>query len=190
MLRNNYIAKFATMKGVGPHQTLKGYRKAEVIYDMTYYFCEKYLKRGDRTIDQMVQAARSGKQNIIEGMAVSETSKETMLKLIYVAKASLQELLADYEDYLRVRKLRIWEPNSIEVVAMRKLGLEHNDSNYFLELATSRSDEVVANMVIVLIHQADVLIQRYYNWQYNKFINEGGFREKLTKERLAARKKA
>ena len=178
------------MKGIGPHSTLKGYRKAEVIYDMTYYFCQKYLNRGDRTIDQMVQAARSGKQNIIEGMAVGETSKETMLKLLNVARASLQELLADYEDYLRVRKLRIWESDSVEVKAMRQLGLEHDDSKYFLELATSRNDEVVANMVVVLIHQADVLIQRYYDWQYSKFIKEGGFREKLTKERLAERNKA
>ena len=150
---------------------------------MTYHFCEKYLKRGDRTIDQMVQAARSGKQNIVEGMAVGETSKETMLKLLNVARASLQELLADYEDYLRVRKLRIWESDSVEVKAMRQLGLEHDDSKYFLELATSRNDEVVANMIIVLI-------QRYYDWQYNKFIKEGGFREKLTKERLAERNKA
>ena len=182
------FAKFVIMKGIGPHSTLKGYRKAEVIYDMTYYFCRKYLKCGDRTIDQMVQAARSGKQNIIEGMAVGETSKETMLKLLYVAKGSLQELLADYEDYLRVRNLRIWESDSVEVEAMRKLGLKYDDSKHFLELAETRSDEVVANMIIVLIHQADVLIRRYYSWQYNKFLNEGGYREKLTKERLAHRK--
>ena len=182
------FAKFVIMKGIGPHSTLKGYRKAEVIYDMTYYFCRKYLKCGDRTIDQMVQAARSGKQNIIEGMAVGETSKETMLKLFHVAKGSLQELLADYEDYLRVRTLRIWESDSVEVEAMRKLGLKYDDSKHFLELAETRSDEVVANMIIVLIHQADVLIRRYYSWQYNKFLNEGGYREKLTKERLAHRK--
>ncbi|MBP3551092.1 MAG: four helix bundle suffix domain-containing protein [Alistipes sp.] len=176
------------MKGVGPHNTLKGYRKAEVIYDMTYYFCGKYLRCGDRTIDQMVQAARSGKQNIVEGMAVGGTSKEMMLKLLYVAKGSLQELLADYEDYLRVRNLRLWESDSAEVGAMRKLGLEHDDGNYFLSLAQTRNDEVVANMVIVLIHQADVLIRRYYNYHYNKFLKEGGYREKLTRERLANRK--
>ena len=171
----------------GSYRTFLAYRKAEVIYDMTYYFCRKYLKCGDRTIDQMVQAARSGKQNIIEGMAVGVTSKETMLKLLYVAKGSLQELLADYEDYLRVRNLRIWEPDSVEVEAMRKLGLQYDDSKHFLALAESRNDEVVANMVIVLIHQADVLIRRYYNWQYNKFLNEGGYREKLTRERLSHR---
>ena len=176
------------MGNIGPHSTLKAYRKAEVIYDMTYCFCEKYLRKGDRTIDQMVQAARSGKQNIIEGMAVGETSKEMLLKLLYVAKGSLQELLADYNDYLRVRNLRIWESDSVEVGAMRKLGLQYNDSSGFLEIAKTRSDEVVANMIIVLIHQADVLIRQYYNWNYNKFVKEGGYREKLTQERLAHRK--
>jgi four helix bundle suffix protein len=176
------------MSNIGPHSTLKAYRKAEVIYDMTYYFCEKYLRKGDRTIDQMVQAARSGKQNIIEGMAVGETSKEMLLKLLYVAKGSLQELLADYKDYLRVRNLRIWESDSVEVRAMRKLGLQYDDSKHFLALAESRNDEVVANMVIVLIHQADVLIRQYYDWSYNKFLKEGGYREKLTRERLAHRK--
>ena len=176
------------MGNIGPHSTLKAYRKAEVIYDMTYYFCEKYLRKGDRTIDQMVQAARSGKQNIIEGMAVGETSKEMLLKLLYVAKGSLQELLADYKDYLRVRNLRIWKADSVEVRAMRKLGLQYDDSKSFLELAVTRSDEVVANMIIVLIHQADVLIRQYYDWNYEKFLKEGGYREKLTRERLAHRK--
>ena len=176
------------MSNIGPHSTLKAYRKAEVIYDMTYYFCEKYLRKGDRTIDQMVQAARSGKQNIIEGMAVGETSKEMLLKLLYIAKGSLQELLADYKDYLRVRNLRIWKADSVEVRAMRKLGLQYDESKSFLELAVTRSDEVVANMIIVLIHQADVLIRQYYDWNYEKFLKEGGYREKLTRERLAHRK--
>ena len=172
---------------IGPHKTLKGYRKAEVIYDLTYYFCKKYLHCGDRTIDQMVQAVRSGKQNIIEGMAAGATSAETMLKLLGVAISSLQELLADYEDYLRVRQLHQWEKDSTEVRAMRKLGVEHSDSAYFLELAQTRSDETVANMVIVLIRQADVLLNNYYSWRYNKFVENGGFREQLSRERRAYR---
>ncbi len=171
----------------GSYRTFLAYRKAEVIYDMTYYFCEKYLHRGDRTVDQMVQAARSGKQNIIEGKEAARTSYETLLKLINVARSSLQELLADYEDYLRVRQLRKWGVESEEVVAMRKLGREHNDAEYFLSLAQSRSDETVANMVIVLICQADVLLDRYAQKQKEKFVKEGGFRENLTKERLLYR---
>ena len=163
---------------------MKVYRKTEVIYDLTYYFCKKYLKLGDRTIDQMVQAARSGKQNIVEGNEVAETSAETMLKLLGVARGSLQELLIDYEDYLRVRNLRLWADDSKEVDAMRKLGIEHEDSAFFLELAQTRSDEVVANMVIVLIYQADALLNGYINRKYNDFLREGGFREKLTRERV------
>ena len=168
----------------GGYRKLKVYRKTEVIYDLTYYFCKKYLKLGDRTIDQMVQAARSGKQNIVEGNEVAETSAETMLKLLGVARGSLQELLIDYEDYLRVRNLRLWAEDSKEVDAMRKLGLEHEDSAFFLELAQTRSDEVVANMVIVLIYQADALLNGYINRKYNDFLREGGFREKLTRERI------
>ena len=166
---------------------MKVYRKTEVIYDLTYYFCKKYLKLGDRTIDQMVQAARSGKQNIVEGNEVAETSAETMLKLLGVARGSLQELLIDYEDYLRVRNLRLWADDSKEVDAMRKLGLEHEDSAFFLELAQTRSDEVVANMVIVLIYQADALLNGYINRKYRDFLKEGGFREKLTRERIKNR---
>lgn len=172
----------------GSYRTFMAYRKAEIIYDMTYYFCGKYLKSGDRTIDQMIQAARSGKQNIVEGKEAARTSYETLLKLINVARASLQELLADYEDYLRVRHLRRWTIDSIEVEAMRKLGREHNDSAYFLSLAQSRSDEVVANMTIVLIHQTTVLLDKYQHKQEQKFVKEGGYHEKLMRERNSFRK--
>ena len=137
----------------------------------------------------MVQAARSGKQNIVEGVEFSTTSYEVFLKLLNTAKASLQELLEDYKDYLRVRHLRLWDSDSIEVEAMSKLGRKYQKSDYFLSLAEARNDEVVANMVVVLIHQADILITGYIKQQYQKFLQEGGFREKLTRERLSNRKK-
>ena len=178
-----FVCMGALGTNTGSYRKLKAYRKAEVIYDLTYYFCKKYLKCGDRTIDQMVQAARSGKQNIVEGNEVAMTSAETMLKLLGVARGSLQELLNDYEDYLRVRNLRLWESDSKEVEAMRKLGKEHEDSTHLLELAQTRSDEVVANMVIVLIYQANALLNGYINRKYADFLKEGGFREKLTRER-------
>ena len=165
------------------------YQKANVLYQMTFAFTKRFLTRGDRTIDQMVQAARSGKQNIVEGVEFSTTSYEVFLKLLNTAGSSLQELLEDYKDYLRVRNLRLWESDSAEVKAMSKLGREHKKSDYFLSLAETRNDEVVANMVIVLIHQADILITGYLNHQYKKFLQEGGFREKLTRERLSKRKK-
>lgn len=106
----------------GNYKKLIVYQKAECIYDITYYFAHKFLEKGDRTIDQMIQAARSGKQNIAEGSAASTTSKETELKLVNVARASLQELLLDYEDYLRVRNLKQWEANnekSIKTIGVR-----------------------------------------------------------------------
>ena len=190
---SSIFCTFVSMNGLkintGKYRTLLAYRKTEVIYDMTFYFCNKYLNRGDRTIDQMVQAARSGKQNIVEGVEFSTTSYEVFLKLLNTAKASLQELLEDYKDYLRVRHLRLWESDSAEVKAMSRLGRKYKKSDYFLSLAETRNDEVVANMVIVLIHQADILITGYLNQQYQKFLEEGGFREKLTRERLSNRNK-
>ena len=107
------------IKPQGDHRHLICYRKAELIYDITHYFAHSAFERGNRTIDQMVQAARSGKQNIIEGNADVETSIEMGIKLINVAKASLKELLADYEDYLRVHGYEQWSANSDKFVAMR-----------------------------------------------------------------------
>lgn len=98
--------------------------KARILYDGTYRFCERFLKRGDRTIDQMVQAARSGKQNILEGSQASGTSKEMEIKLVNVARASLEELLEDYRDYLRTRGHPQWEKDSKEALFVRKLGSE------------------------------------------------------------------
>ena len=123
---------------LGNYRKLLSYQKAEAIYDITYYFCKNYLYRGDRTIDQMIQAARSGKQNIAEGCAASATSKETEIKLVNVAKASLQELLIDYEDYLRTRNHRQWESASVELLKMRELGRKHNDTTFYMQLVQTR----------------------------------------------------
>ncbi|HEX9776717.1 MAG TPA: four helix bundle protein, partial [Geopsychrobacteraceae bacterium] len=106
----------------GDYQTLLSYQKSEVVYQLTYRFCQRFLRRGDRTIDQMVQAARSGKQNIIEGSKAAPTSKEMEIKLTNVARASLEELLEDYRDFLKVRDLVIWDKNSTEARYVRKLG--------------------------------------------------------------------
>src|SRR6202045_3921740 len=107
-----------------PHgyRDLYAYHKAEVVYDLTYRFCQRFLSRGDRTIDQMVQAARSGKQNIVEGSKAAGTSKEMEIKLTNVARASLEELLVDYRDFLRVRDLRLWDKDSKEAKFVRRLG--------------------------------------------------------------------
>ena len=167
----------------GNYRKLLSYQKTEVIYEMTFYFCQKYLQKGDRTIDQMVQAARSGKQNIIEGCAASATSAKTEIKLVNVAKASLQELLEDYIDYLRTRGHRQWEEGSVEWEAMRKLGKEHNDAPFFMELCETRPPETIANMAIILIHQADYLLFKQLERLEKDFLNNGGFAEKMSRMR-------
>jgi len=173
----------------GNYKKLYVYQKAEAIFDITFYFCHTYLRKFDRTIDQMVQAARSGKQNIAEGSAASATSKETEIKLKNVAKASSLELLTDYEDYLRTRGCRQWEDNSPEVAAMRKLGRQHNNSAFYMALVTTRPPETIANMAICLIKQNDYLMFKMLERLEEDFLKEGGFRERLTRARLEERRK-
>ena len=173
----------------GNYKNLLSYQKSNVIFEMTYYFCHKYLSKGDRTIDQMVQAARSGKQNIIEGCSASSTSAKTEIKLLNVAKASLLELLEDYEDYLKVRNYRQWEEGSVEMEAMRKLGIQHSDAEYFMKLAETRPSETIANMAIVLIKQADYLLYRQLQRLSEDFVNNGGFSEKMSRMRRENRDK-
>jgi len=163
----------------GNYKQLLSYQKTNVIFCMTYYFVEHYIQKGDRTYDQMLQAARSGKQNIIEGTAASSTSAKTEIKLVNVAKASLQELLEDYEDYLKTRGLRQWEEDSDELNAMRDLGRKHNDAEFFMALTETRPPETIANMCIVLIKQADYLLYKQLQRLSDDFMKEGGFTERM-----------
>ena len=172
----------------GNYKKLLSYQKADVIFCITYYFVEHYLKRGDRTCDQMIQAARSGKQNIIEGCAASSTSAKTEIKLVNVAKASLQELLEDYEDFLKTRGFRQWEEDSVELQAMRDLGRQHNDVQFFMDKIQTRPPETIANMCIVLIKQADYLLFRQLQRLENDFLKKGGFTERMYRLRSNNRK--
>ena len=171
------------------YKRLLSYQKAVVIYDLTYHFCNRFIEKHDRTFDQMIQAARSGKQNIVEGYGDLATSKEMGIKLFNVARASLMELAEDYTDYLRVRGLQQWGDGSIQKSTMWKLGVDNSDPQYFVTMAESRSDEVVANMTLVLIQQAQSLILRYIKKVSDNFAEEGGFREQMTKIRLEVRNK-
>ena len=173
----------------GNYRNLIADQKAECIYDITYYFAHKYLQKGDRTIDQMIQAARSGKQNIAEGSAASTTSSETELKLINVARASFQELLIDYEDYLRVKGLTQWEYNSPKAVQTRTVCSRHNESAYYRDAIITRSDETIANIAITLIHQEDVMLRRLLEVLQDAFVKNGGIREQMTKARIDYRNK-
>jgi four helix bundle suffix protein len=138
----------------------------------------------------MIQAARSGKQNIVEGSKASLTSTQTEIKLTNVARASLEELLVDYEDYLRVRDLRIWDKESPEAMFVRKLGRNPNETyDTYREFCETRSAEVVANIAICLNHQANYLLDRQIRRLEQDFIKEGGIRERMTAARRRSRKK-
>lgn len=169
------------------YQRLLCYQKSVVIYDLTYHFCTRFIDKHDRTFDQMIQAARSGKQNIVEGYADMSTSKEMGIKLFNVARGSLMELAEDYDDYLRVRNMRRWENDSKEMLAMTRIGASYSDAEYFIKLAESRSDEIIANMTLVLIRQAQALIRKYIDKVNENFATEGSFREKMTQIRLKNR---
>lgn len=175
------------LKQKGNYRNLIAFQKAECIYDVTYYFAHKFLSKGDRTIDQMVQAARSGRQNIAEGCEAGTTSAESEIKLLNVAKASLQELLLDYEDYLRVRDLSLWEINSEKAVKTRKICTVHNESAYYREAIKVRSDETICNIAITLIHQADKLLRMYIEKLQEDFVTNGGIKEQMYKARLNSR---
>ena len=112
----------------GGYQDLLSYRKSLIVYDATVQFCNRFLDKRDRTVDQMVQAARSGKQNIIEGSMASGTSKEMEIKLMNVARASLEELLEDYCDFLRTNDGLLWDKNSEQALFVRKLGRKEDES--------------------------------------------------------------
>jgi four helix bundle suffix protein len=174
----------------GGYEDLLSFQKARIIYDGTVRFCERFLDRRDRTVGQMVQAARSGKQNILEGSQASGTSKEAEIKLINVARASLEELLEDYRDFLRVRTLVLWDKDSREARFVRGLGAR-KDRSYesYRTYIETRPPEVVANIMICLIHQTNYLLDQQLRQLEKAFVLEGGLRERMTRARLVERSK-
>jgi four helix bundle suffix protein len=174
----------------GGYPNLITYQKAEIIYDGTVYFTKRFFTKYDRTIDQMVQAARSGKQNIAEGSMVSATSKETELKLTCVARASLEELLLDYQDFLRINKLHQWDKNHRLMIRFRELNRTPNATYETYKKAIEHADpEICANTIICLIKIVTYLLHKQIEQLEKAFINEGGIRERMMKARLEKRKK-
>lgn len=207
----------------GGYKDLLAFQKAEIVYDATVKFCADLLNKRDRTVDQMVQAARSGKQNIVEGSMASGTSKETEVKLTNVARASLEELLTDYRDFLRVRGLAEWDKNSKEALYVRRLAAgkiappEEKDGTHatqgthagarpnmsplshssqapvtfetFRPFFNTRPPEVLANIVICLIHQTNYLLDQQIRRLEKDFVEQGGLRERMTRARLTERAK-
>ena len=172
----------------GGYEKLLAYRKSEIIYDATVRFCDRFIDKRSRTHDQMVQAARSGNKNIAEGSQISGTSKESELKLTNVARASLEELLGDYRDYLRQRGFAQWDKNSKEALFVRKLGARKDESYAsYRSFIETRPAETVANILICLIHQANYLLDQQIRNLEQEFLREGGLRERMTRARLAVR---
>ena len=175
------------LKPKGSYRNLIAFRKSTSIFDITVYFIEKYLGKGDRTVDQMRQAARSGKQNIAEGRAAGNTSSETEIRLMNVAKASLQELLLDYEDYLRVRNLEQWTSSHPRFQKMVELCRENNDSEFYMALVPRLKDFEIANLAITLIHQADRMLGSLIELLKEDFLKNGGIKEAMYRARTDAR---
>jgi four helix bundle suffix protein len=175
----------------GGYRNLIGYQKAEIVYDGTVYFTNRFFNKYDRTVGQMVQAARSGKQNIVEASMASGTSKETEIKLTNVARASLEELLIDYEDFLRTQKLPIWEKEHRLVARMRELNRSTPKPTYdtFKNAIEHESPEICANAMITLIKITTYLLNQQIRSLEAAFIKEGGLRERMTKARIEERNK-
>ncbi len=171
----------------GGYRNLLSFQTTTIIYDLTVQFTSRFIPKGSRTKDQMDQAARSGRQNIAEGSQASSTSDKTEIKLVGVARASLEELLNDFLDYLRQNNLKLWEKDDPKAIIVRKLGYTSNRSYKTYETYT-RTPEEFANTVICLIHQANYLLDRQLQALEEKFVKEGGFTENLFKRRFAYRK--
>ncbi len=200
------------LRASGGYRELRSFQVATVVYDATVAFCERFLDRRSRTVDQMVQAARSGRQNIAEGSRAAAASSQTELRLISVARASLDELLLDYEDFLRQRGMALWAKEDPEARAVRAVGwlegragvvsggdrtdrTDRTDPAKAAELAAaayaawlySADPAVVANTIICLIHQSNYLLDRQLAALERQFVREGGYSERLAAARIAER---
>lgn len=188
----------------GGYRQLRSFQTATIIYDATVLFCDRFVDKRSRTSDQMVQAARSGRQNIAEGSRAAAISSQTELRLVSVARSSLDELLLDYEDFLRQRKFHPWDKDSPEALAVRNVGRPQNDSPE-LSAPTDAGDRarwahyapwlehtnpsMPANALICLIHQTNYLLDRQIAALERGFIAEGGYSEQLAAARMAERER-
>jgi four helix bundle suffix protein len=189
----------------GGYRSSCSFQTATIIYDATYWFCEKFLDSRSRTVDQMVQAGRSGRQNIAEGSRAAATSSQTELRLLNVARSSLEELLLDFEDFLRHRRLKQWTPDSPEALAVRQVPQRFKQDRSDQSDLTDLSDQerwalyapwlehddpaVRANALICLINQANYLLDQQIAALEKQFVEGGGYSEQLATARLAERER-
>jgi four helix bundle suffix protein len=178
-MSDNFIPKH------GGYRNLLTYQKSEIIYDGTVYFTKRFLSKSDRTYDQMIQAARSGKQNIAEGSMASATSKETEIKLTNVAKASLEELKIDYEDFCRKNNYKIWSNDNKHYLKFKELNKTSNATyETFKNAIENPNPEICANSLIYLISITNYLLKKQIEQQQKDFLQNGGIRERMSKARL------
>ena len=172
----------------GNYQELESYQNSVIIFDATQVFCTNFLKKGDRTIDQMIQAARSGKQNIIEGCMASGISTETEIKLVGVARASLEELVEDYRDFLRTHNLPQWDKDDPRTQQIRQLAKQKNKTyETYKSYFSADNPELFCNTMISLIHQTNYLLDRQIKSLEKKFTEKGGIRERMSRARKSYR---
>jgi restriction system protein len=193
------VSEIRRLRPSGGYRQLRSFQVSTIIYDATVSFCARFLDPRSRTIDQMVQAARSGRQNIAEGSRASATSSQTELRLVNVARASLDELLLDYEDFLRQRGKRLWHKSDREAQEVRAIGSGHVEptdptaptgpsaATAYAAWLQHANPAVVANTVICLIHQANYLLDQQIAALERDFVHRGGYSESLAAARLAER---
>ena len=183
-----YNTKGKVLKKAVVWKELYFYRKSDAIYQLTVEFCHRFLPtHGDRTVDQMVQAARSGKQNIVEGCEDGQTSSEMEIKLMNVARGSLQELRADYQDYLNTRHLTPWTSESPRQQRLRDFCHSHNDYSDYAPFVEKMNDEEMANLLLTLCHQTDKMMCAYIEKLEKVFVTEGGIKERMYAARTGYR---
>ena len=183
-----YNTKGKVLKKAVVWKELYFYRKSDTLFQLTVEFCHRFLPaHGDRTVDQMIQAARSGKQNIVEGSEDGQTSSEMEIKLLNIARGSLQELRADYNDYLNTRHLTSWPANSERQQRLREFCHSHNDYSDYEPFVNKMSDEEMANMALTLCHQTDKMMCAYIEKLEKQFVTEGGIKERMYAARTGYR---
>lgn len=184
----DYDTKGKVLKKAVVWNELYFYRKSDAIYQLTVEFCKRFLPaHGDRTVDQMVQAARSGKQNIVEGSEDGQTSSEMEIKLLNVARGSLQELRLDYQDYLNTHHLPMWPADSERQQRLREFCHSHNDYRDYAPFVVKMSDEEMANLLLTLCHQTDKMMCSYIEKLEHRFVTEGGIKERMYAARTGYR---
>lgn len=181
--------KYQVLKRQKPWREYYFYQKSEVLYHLTYIFCRRFLPlHGDRTVDQMVQAARSGKQNIIEGLEDGVTSTEMQMKLLNVARSSLQELREDYRDYLVSRGFSIWTAENIRFEKMKSFCRQHNKIEDYQPFFQRWSDEEMANIALSLCYMTDSMLNKFLLGLEDDFVQQGGIKERMHSARTGYRK--